>query len=63
VYEDQVRDEVARGQLVSVLEEFCEPFPGYYLYYPHRRHTSAALRALVEYLQRKRKKGKRGEPT
>ena len=32
VYEDQVRDEIARGELVPVLEEFCEPFPGYYLY-------------------------------
>jgi DNA-binding transcriptional LysR family regulator len=61
VYEDEVREEVARGELVPVLEEFCEPFPGYYLYYPQRRHTSAALRALVEFLQRKRKKGKRGE--
>ena len=54
VYEDEVRELVARGELVPVLEEFCEPFPGYYLYYPHRRHASPALRALVDYLRRAR---------
>jgi DNA-binding transcriptional LysR family regulator len=51
VYEDQVRDEVARGELVPVLGEFCEPFPGYYLFYPQRRHASPALRAFVDYLR------------
>jgi DNA-binding transcriptional LysR family regulator len=56
VYEDEVRDEVARGELVPVLEEFCEPFPGYYLYYPERRHASPALRALVDYLRRTKRK-------
>jgi DNA-binding transcriptional LysR family regulator len=30
-YEEHVRGALARGQLVSVLEEFCVPFPGYYL--------------------------------
>ncbi|MBV9880462.1 MAG: LysR family transcriptional regulator [Gemmatirosa sp.] len=50
-YEDQVRDEIARGELVPVLEEFSTPFPGYYLYYPQRRHASPALRALVDYLR------------
>ena len=65
VYEDQVRDEVARGELVPVLKEFCEPFAGYYLYYPQRRHASPALRALVEYLRRARQEGraKRGGGT
>jgi DNA-binding transcriptional LysR family regulator len=55
VYEDQVSDAVARGELVPVLEEFCEPFPGYYLYYPHRRHAAPALRALIEHLRRSRR--------
>jgi DNA-binding transcriptional LysR family regulator len=54
VYEDQVRDEIARGELVPVLQEFCEPFAGYYLYYPQRRHASPALRALTEHLRRRR---------
>jgi len=61
VYEDQVRDEVARGELVPVLEEFCEPFPGYYLFYPQRRHATPALRALIDHLRRARQpSSKRG---
>jgi DNA-binding transcriptional LysR family regulator len=56
VREDRVRDAISAGELVPVLEEFCTPFPGYYLYYPQRRHASPALRALVEYLRRKRPK-------
>ena len=55
VREDRVRDELARGALVAVLEEFSTPFPGYYLYYPQRRHASPALRALVDYLRRSRR--------
>jgi DNA-binding transcriptional LysR family regulator len=51
VYEDQVRDEVARGELVPVLDAYCAPFSGYYLYYQQRRQASPALRALVDYLK------------
>jgi DNA-binding transcriptional LysR family regulator len=40
---------------VTVLEEFCTPFPGYFLYYPQRRHTSPPLRAFIEYLRRARR--------
>jgi len=49
------RDQIARGELVTVLEEFCTPFPGYYLYYPQKRHTSPPLRAFIEYLRRARR--------
>jgi len=52
--DDRMRDYVARGELVPVLEEFSTPFPGFYLYYPERRHASPALRALVDHLRRKR---------
>jgi DNA-binding transcriptional LysR family regulator len=55
LYEGQVRDDVARGDLVRVLEEFSTPFPGFYLYYPQRRHASPALRALIDYLRRVRR--------
>ena len=54
-FEANVREAVERGELVSVLESFCAPFPGYFLYYPQRRQASRILRALVEYLQRWRK--------
>jgi DNA-binding transcriptional LysR family regulator len=56
VYEQRIRDELAQGALVSVLDEFCTSFPGYYLYYPQRRQASSPLRALVDYLQQQRRK-------
>ena len=56
--ESRSRDGLASGELVAVLEEFSTPFPGFYLYYPQRRHASPALRALVEHLRASRR-GKR----
>ena len=49
--ERRVRDGLASGELVAVLEEFSTPFPGFFLYFPQRRHASPALRALVDYLR------------
>jgi DNA-binding transcriptional LysR family regulator len=42
---------VAAGKLVRVLEDWCQPFPGYFLYYPSRRQQPAALSALIETLR------------
>jgi len=56
--DDRARDYVKRGELIPVLEEFSTPFPGFYLYYPERRHASLPLRALVEYLRRTRQKSR-----
>lgn len=50
-FEAHVRDAIAGRALVRVLEKFCEPFPGYYLYYPQRRHASRALRALIDHVR------------
>jgi DNA-binding transcriptional LysR family regulator len=50
--EEVVRPLLQAGELVEVLAEFSTPFPGFYLYYPQRRHTSPALRALIDYLLR-----------
>jgi DNA-binding transcriptional LysR family regulator len=67
VYEDMVRDDVARGTLIPVLEKYCAPFPGYYLFYPQRRQATPALRALIDHLRREREgSGRsrgRGTPT
>ncbi|HXY42368.1 MAG TPA: LysR family transcriptional regulator [Vicinamibacteria bacterium] len=49
--EDYVADYVARGELVRVLEDWCPPFDGYFLYYPSRRHQPPALKALVDTLR------------
>lgn len=51
---DGVRPYLDRGEVVAVLEAYCPPFAGYYLYYPQRRQASPALRALIDYLLRLR---------
>jgi DNA-binding transcriptional LysR family regulator len=42
---------LSSGRLVRVLEDWCAPFPGYFLYYPSRRQQPAALSALIETLR------------
>lgn len=42
---------LADGRLVRVLEDWCEPFSGYHLYYPSRRQPSAAFSLIVEALR------------
>jgi DNA-binding transcriptional LysR family regulator len=51
VLEDRVRAEVASGRLLRVLEDWCEPYAGYHLYYPSRRHHSPAFALVVEALR------------
>jgi DNA-binding transcriptional LysR family regulator len=41
----------ARGVLIRVLEDWCQPFPGFFLYYPSRRQQPAALSALIKTLR------------
>lgn len=45
-----------KGRLVRVLEEWCPPFPGYFLYYPSRRQQPAALSALIDTLRLTRRR-------
>jgi DNA-binding transcriptional LysR family regulator len=49
--EDQVAEQIATGEVVRVLEDWCAPFPGYHLYYPNRRHASPAFALVVEALR------------
>ncbi|MGJ5036508.1 MULTISPECIES: LysR family transcriptional regulator [unclassified Bradyrhizobium] len=49
--EDQVRDDLARGKLVRVLEDWCAPFAGYHLYFPSRRQPTSAFTVLVDALR------------
>jgi DNA-binding transcriptional LysR family regulator len=43
---------IERGELVPLLEDFCPPFPGFYLYYPRRQRQPLKLRALVDYIRK-----------
>lgn len=62
VLESSVTRELADKRLVRVLDPYCPPFPGYYLYYPSRAHLAPKLAALVDFLrvpkrtQRRRKR-------
>lgn len=49
--ETEVLDHVKRGRLVRVLEDWCELFPGYHLYYPSRRQHSPAFALIVQALR------------
>lgn len=43
--------DLASGQLVRVLEDWCPPFAGLYLYYPERRNLTPAFRAVLDQLR------------
>lgn len=47
-----VERHLADRRLISVLDDWCAPFPGLCVYYPAQRHPSAGLRAFVELIRR-----------
>ena len=49
--EDTFGPWIRRGELVAVLDEFCPSFPGFFLFYPNRRHLAPKLRALVDHVR------------
>lgn len=51
VAEHEVAHYLSDSRLVRVLQDWCQPFPGYFIYYPGRRQHTAALTALVSVLR------------
>jgi len=51
VMEDHVETHIAKGSLIKVLEDWCQPFAGYHLYYPSQRQPSAAFALIVDALK------------
>jgi DNA-binding transcriptional LysR family regulator len=49
--DDMAAEAIADGRLIRVLEDWCEPFPGFHIYYPSRRLLSPALRLLIDALR------------
>jgi DNA-binding transcriptional LysR family regulator len=49
--EENAARHLASGALVRVLEDWSQPFPGFFLYYPSRRQQPAALSALIGVLR------------
>lgn len=55
-FDAAVATHLARGELVTVLDDWSEPFPGPRLYYPGRRQQPSALRAFIEFVQARRRR-------
>lgn len=51
VFEDRVKEDLAAGRLVSVLDAWCPSYPGFFLYYPRQRHMRPALRAFIDFVR------------
>lgn len=51
VPEDMVLEHIAAGRLLRVLGDWCQPYPGYYLYYPSRLHPSSVMSVVVDALR------------
>ena len=49
--EEYVAPQLESGALVRVLEDWCPPFAGFFLYFPSRRQQPAALSALIDDLR------------
>ncbi|MVA25039.1 LysR family transcriptional regulator (plasmid) [Agrobacterium vitis] len=49
--EDLVAPFLEKGDLIRVLEPWCKPFPGFYLYYSERTHMPASLRAFIDFMK------------
>jgi DNA-binding transcriptional LysR family regulator len=50
VVETFARPLLASGQLEPLLEDFAPPFPGWFLYYPSRRHMPLPLKLFAQFL-------------
>jgi DNA-binding transcriptional LysR family regulator len=53
VPEDLAGIHVRAGRLLSVMEDWCPSFPGLHAYYPSRRHSSRALRLVIDAIRLK----------
>jgi DNA-binding transcriptional LysR family regulator len=49
-----VRTPLADGSLIRVLQSWCKPFAGFYLYVPSREHMPPKVRALMDFMIEKR---------
>lgn len=49
--EDKFAPHLAEGRLIRVLQDWCEPFSGFHLYYPSRRQPSPAFSLVLDALR------------
>jgi DNA-binding transcriptional LysR family regulator len=51
VFEEHAAPHISSGALVRVLDDWCPPHPGFFLYYPSRRQQPRALTAIIDTLR------------
>ena len=49
--EECLRPWLEKGELVAILTDFAPVYPGFYLYYPSRRHLAPKLGALIDHVR------------
>lgn len=54
VSEDTIQNFTKTGQLIQILQTWCLPFPGYYLYYPSKKQHPFAFSLLIDALKYKK---------
>jgi DNA-binding transcriptional LysR family regulator len=52
--EGMVEPYIAKGKLRRVLDDWCQPYSGYHLFYPSRRQSSAAFSLVVDALRHRK---------
>jgi len=52
--EETFRRYIDRGELITALNAYLPPFPGFFLYFPNRRNMAPKLRALIEHVRANR---------
>jgi DNA-binding transcriptional LysR family regulator len=51
LFAETVEDDLREGRLEAVLADWCQPFDGFYIYYPSRRQMRPALRAFIDFFR------------
>ncbi|PDT21427.1 LysR family transcriptional regulator [Rhizobium hidalgonense] len=51
LFDHHVAEYLVAGRLVSMLDDWTPPFPGFHLYYPSRRQMPPPLRAFVDFVR------------
>ena len=52
VLDDYAREAIRNGTLVELLADWSPRLPSWFLYYPNKRHSSAAMRAFLEFVRK-----------
>ena len=52
VFEDYARPHLDNGSLVELLRDWSPKLPSWFIYFPNRRHPSAAMAAFLQHIRR-----------